>query len=142
MGRIRTLMCWAYALIAVVALVITYSQYLPFPTGGFLGLEGFWADLKVNHTARGISVDLAFFLLAAALFMVGEARRLKMRFVWLYLFAGYFFDISVAFPVFLIMRERAMARAGEAADSLTSTDLVAFAATAGVVIWQVWFVLS
>lgn len=136
MKRARTWVCWAYALIAVAALVITYRLYLPFPSGG---LVGFWSELRVNHTARGTAVDLFFFFLAAALFMVSEARRLKIRFVWLYLLAGYLIDISVAFPVFMIMRERAAARAGEDAASFTITDLIVIAASAGLVLWQVWF---
>ena len=143
MGRTRTLVCWAYALTAAAALVMTYAQYLPFPAGGWLGfLIGFWPQMRVNHAARGISVDIAFFMLAAALFMITEARRLKVRHVWLYLVFGYMVDVSVAFPIFMIMRERAMARAGEPAADPTVADLVALAATAAVLGWQVWVVLQ
>jgi hypothetical protein len=139
MKNTRTLVCWAYGLVATAALAITWSQYLPVPDGG---LPGFWAQMKVNHVARGVTVDLAFFLLAAALFMVSEARRLSIRFVWLYLLLGYLVDISVAFPIFMIMRERAMARASEEDAGLAITDLIAILATVGVIVWQTGFVLS
>ena len=128
-----------YAAIALAALVITYALYLPFPSGGF---AGFWAQMKANHISRGITVDLAFFVLAAALFMIAEARRLNIRFVWLYVVLGYLVDISVVFPIFMIARERAMARAGEETTGFTITDMIVAAAITGVIIWQVWFVLQ
>ena len=139
MNPTRTMLCWAYGTIAVVALVTTYSQYLPFPDGF---LAGFFALMRVNHVARGLGIDLSFLMLGAAFFMVSEARRLNMRFVWLYLFFGFMIDISVAFPVFMIMRERAMTRAGQQAASLTMTDLLAAAAMTAACAWQVWFMLQ
>ena len=135
----RVALCWAYAVVALAALVLTYSQYLPFPAGG---LAGFWSELKSNHVARGISIDLAFLVLAAAMFMVVEARRLRMRAAWAYLLFGYWVDISVAVPVFLIMRERAMAKAGEENSALTPVDFVAIAGMVFGILWQVWFVLQ
>ena len=138
MTRTRTLLCWAYGLIAVAALALTWSQFV---LDGPTSLAGFWMRMTANHTTRGITVDLAFFLLAAALFMVGEARRLNIRFVWLYLVLGYLIDISVAFPIFLIVRERAMARTGETDAGFTASDLVAVAAVTAVVAWESWLVL-
>jgi len=128
-----------YAAIALAALVITYIQYLRFPAGG---IAGFWAQMKVNHITRGITVDLAFFVLAASLFMIGEARRLNIPFVWLYVALGYLVDISVVFPIFLIVRERAMARAGEDTSAFTITDMIVASAITGAIIWQVWFMLQ
>jgi hypothetical protein len=143
MGRTRTLTCWAYGVIAAAALVLTYIQYLAIPTTGALDFYlVFWALMRANHAARGITVDFAFFGLAGALFMIGEARRLKIRYVWLYILFSYAIDVSVVFPVFMILRERAMARAGEAAAGLTLSDLIALAATAGLVGWQVWYVMQ
>lgn len=135
----RKLICAIYAAIAVLALVTTYSQLLPFPPGGF---SGFWAELKVNHVSRGIAIDLAFFVLAAALYILAEARRLGMRLAWLYLALGYLVDISVAFPIFLLMRERAMARLDQDEARLTAGDWVAFLVMTALIAWQVWFLMQ
>ena len=129
----------AYAVIAVAALVITELQYFPFPSGG---IAGFWAQMKANHITRGITVDLAFFVLAGSLFMICEARRLSIRFVWLYVVLGYLINISVFFPIFMIVRERAMARAGEEASAFTLTDMILVAGITGAEIWTIWFVLQ
>ena len=142
MKRARILLCCAYGVLAIAALVITWSLNIPFlkanPSAGF---AGFWAQLRANLVTRSISVDLLFFLSAAALFMISEARRLKMRFVWLYLLLGYLVDISFAFPVFMIARERAMARAGEGDGRLAPSDLFVAAVLAGVMLWTGWVVL-
>jgi hypothetical protein len=44
--------------------------------------------------------------------MIVEARRLRMRGVWLYLLAIPFIALAFAFPLFLAFRERALAGDG------------------------------
>ena len=48
--------------------------------------------------------------MVAIVWMFLEARRLSMRGVWLHVLAGVFVGISIAFPIFLIQRERMLAR--------------------------------
>jgi Na+/phosphate symporter len=45
------------------------------------------------------------FFVAAAIFMVREARRLAIPHVWAYLVGGMLIAISVTFPLFLVARE-------------------------------------
>jgi hypothetical protein len=73
---------------------------------------------------------------------VAEARRLKMRFAWLYVLLAYLVDVSVFYPIFLIMRERAMARAGEESPGLVTTDVLTIAAIGAAIAWQVWFLMN
>lgn len=105
----RRVLCGLYAAIAVVALVATWSQNLAYlhAPGGFMG--GFLGDLTATAAARSITIDIGLFFLAAAIFMVREARRLGMRHVWAYLAGGLLIAISVTFPLFLIARERRLA---------------------------------
>jgi hypothetical protein len=103
------LLCAGYAIIAVVALVATWSQniaYLDAPTG----LLGFWSDTKVNPATRSITVDIVLFFLAAAVFMVIEAGKHAIPYVWAYLLGGALIAISVTFPLFLIARELRIGR--------------------------------
>ena len=65
----------------------------------------FLAGVKVTPASRSIACDILFFFLAAAIFMVIEARKCGVRFVWAYVLVGLYIDISVAFPLFLIARE-------------------------------------
>ncbi|MGI9124093.1 MAG: DUF2834 domain-containing protein [Mycobacterium sp.] len=107
----RRILCGVYATIAAVALIATWSQnvaYLHNPSGF---PNSFLHDLKVNAAARSITVGIVLFFLAAAIFMVLEARRHGVPFVWAYIVGGMLIAISVTFPLFLIARERKLANA-------------------------------
>ncbi len=99
-------LCIAYGGIALAALVATWTQnaaYFHAGIGRFF--TDFLAGVEVTPASRSITCDILYFFLAAAIFMVVEARRLGIRLVWAYILAGMFIAISVAFPLFLIARE-------------------------------------
>ncbi len=100
----RKLLCTVYTAIALVALIATWSQNILFFRGGgeFLG---FWEATKANPASRSITVDIALLLLAVAILMVIEARRLGVKYVWAYILGGFLIAISVTFPLFLLARE-------------------------------------
>ena len=102
-----------YLGIAVLALIGTWSQNLAFfeETGSFSG-RAFIEACFANHAAASISIDILFFGLAASVFMGIEAKRLGMRFFWLYVLLSFLIAISVTFPVFMAVRQRHLARAG------------------------------
>jgi len=102
-------LCGVYAVIAVAALVATWTQNTAYLHAGIARFfADFLAGVKVTPASRSIGCDILFFFLAAAIFMVLEARKHGIRFVWVYILAGMFIDISVAFPLFLIARELRM----------------------------------
>jgi Terpene cyclase DEP1 len=98
-------LCTVYAVIAIAALVATWSQNVGYLDRGADFLAAFWEDTEVNPASRSITVDIALFLLAAAVLMVVEARKHGVKFVWLYIIGGFLIAISVTFPLFLIARE-------------------------------------
>jgi hypothetical protein len=106
----RKALCFAYGLIALLALVGTWGNALPYLSLGFVGSNvQFWQDTAVNPASRFLTLDIFFLGLAVFVWMVLEARRLGMRGVWLYLLFGTVVAISVTVPIFLINRERALA---------------------------------
>jgi Protein of unknown function DUF2834 len=147
----RRRLCFAYAGIALLALIATWSQNLTYfrPEDGILlgfvlATLRFWPETLATPASVSITVDIALFSLAASVFLVLEARRLGCRFPWLYVVLGLLVAISVTFPLFLIARERRLATHGEASGGahLTRRDVVGLAATgvAAVVfaLWTVW----
>src|SRR5262245_61742959 len=105
-GRIA--LCVIYGAIALAALYATWSQNLAYfqGDGGVLAaFAAFLTDTKANPASRSITVDIGLFFLAAAVFMVIEARKHKVPFVWAYIAGGLLIAISVTFPLFLIARE-------------------------------------
>jgi hypothetical protein len=106
----RKLLCAVYALLAAAALVATWSQNLAFfAQSPGAGMAGFVRAAYVNPAAASLSNDLLLLCAAAIVFMLVEARRLAIRFVWVYVVLSFAIAISVTFPLFLIARERKLA---------------------------------
>jgi Terpene cyclase DEP1 len=124
----RKTLCAVYAVIGVVAFAGTWGNVL-----GLVGEEGFWAgtirfwqDTLVNASSRFITIDLLFLGLAIVVWMVLEARRLRIPGVWLYVVAGLLIAISLTVPLFMIQRERKLAalEPGTPAGTLATADAV------------------
>ena len=129
-------LCVTYAVIAGLALIGTWGNNLPYVHLGFLGGNAaFWLDTLANPASRSITIDLFFLFLAVFIWMILEARRLRMRGVWLYLVFGVLIAVSVAVPIFLINRERALAaNPSDAAGTLHWADVAGLAAAGLVVV--------
>jgi hypothetical protein len=147
----RRHLCLLYAAIALLALFATWSQnvhYFRPQDGALLGFVlatgRFWPDTLATPASVSITVDIALFALAASAFLIIEARRLGIRFAWLYVIFGLLVAISVTFPLFLIARELRLARGGgeSGAPGLTRGDAIGFAmlgvATAIFSLWTIW----
>jgi hypothetical protein len=116
MSSTQRRLCFAYGLMALVALIGTWSQNLAYfrpeegPVTGFvLATLRFWPATFVTPASTSITIDLILFFAAASVFMVREARRLGIHWVWAYVVLGVLIAISVTFPLFLIARERRLA---------------------------------
>lgn len=133
----RRILCGVYAVIAVAALIGTWNQNLSFMRGGGDFPGGFLQALKANAATRSITVDIVLFGLAAVIFMVFEARRIGIPYVWVYIVGSMLTAISVTFPLFLIARERRMA-ATDAATAKTG-DLIGLGVFAAVSVAGVIF---
>ena len=104
-----------YAALALAALVATWSHNLQFfalPDNG--GTLGFIRLAYANPAAASLANDILFVCLAAFTFMLVEARRLHIRFVWIYIALSLLVAVSVMFPLFLIARQLKLTQAGAA----------------------------
>jgi hypothetical protein len=131
---------------ALFALYGTWSQNLAyFGDGGGPAVFGkFVLDAKVNPASRSLGVDIAVTFYAASVFMVIEARKLGVRFVWGYILLGLLIAISVTFPLFLVAREMKLARGAAAAPGKDPQvlDLVGLAVLAAVTVGLSLFVIG
>jgi uncharacterized protein DUF2834 len=132
----RQALCAIYALIGITALVTTWGNVLGAVQhyGFWEGTIRFWQDTLVNESSRFITVDLLFLGLTVIVWMVLEARRLAIAGVWVYVVAGLLIAISLTVPLFMIQRERKLARLepGAPAGRLATGDLAGLIALAAV----------
>ncbi len=145
MSRTRQILCIFYGMVALIALIATWSQNLLYFTGSEpAGFARYILDLKVNGAARSFTVDIGLLLLAAVALMVVEARRLGIRLVWLYVILGFAIAISVTFPLFLVAREMRLAKTDStpSAVQLTVSDIIGLALTTLVVLAMCGFILA
>ena len=97
-------LCWVYGVLALAALVATWSQNIRFFSRG----HSLWDFVKggyVNPAAASLTNDLLLICLAAWVFMVVEARRVGVRYVWAYIAGSLLIAVSVMFPLFLLARQ-------------------------------------
>jgi len=135
----RRALCIIYGLIGAVALIGTWGNNVQYLDLGVVGANvRFWQETFANPASRSITVDIFFLSLAATIWMVLEARRLSIPGVWLYVLFSLLIAVSVAFPVFLINRERALSKrdGSDAAGTLRPWDVLGLALLAvGVCIY-------
>ena len=106
-----------YAL-AIVGLVGTQLQITRMPFSGFLnGTRQFWLDVVSRPASLFLTVDILVLSAVVFLWMFSEARRLRIRFVWIYFLGGLLVGISFFVPLFMGVRQRQIRKAGAEPDA-------------------------
>lgn len=118
-GRDRAL-CLFYGLftiggfLAMTSLIVAYV--LKHREDGPYGvLEDFLRDAMTNAASRLIYADLTLVWIALAGFMVVEARRLGIRYVWAYIIGAPLLALCVSFTLFMFIRQLKIAYAAKGA---------------------------
>lgn len=124
----RSRLAFFYGVLAFLALLATWNQNLHY-FGGAAADSGsaaatFWKDTLANPAAASITLDLGLLLIAVVIWMVLEARRLGMPYVWLYIVGSFLIAISVTFPLFMLVRERRLATLGQVQPAITGADAI------------------
>jgi hypothetical protein len=100
---------WVYGGAALVALGVTWAFNLSFLSAGH-GLLDFLEAGFANAAAASLSSDLAVLAVVACVFVVVEGRRTGVPRLWIYLALIWLVAASVGFPLFLLARQRRLAR--------------------------------
>ena len=91
-----------YLLLSIVGLIGTwYFNLLAIKKG-----RDFFADWSSTPAVSSATTDLLIAASAASIFMFYEGRRLKMKYVWLFILGSFVTAIAFTFPLFLTLRER------------------------------------
>lgn len=96
-----------YLVLALLGLIGTWT----YNALALMQMRDFLGDLASSGPAvSSITVDLLVVAVAGCVFIVVEAKRLGMRFAWLYVVLSAITAFAFTFPLFLAMRQRRMAR--------------------------------
>ena len=139
----RSRLTFVYGAIALLALLATWNQNLHYfggdAAGGASPLVAFWKATFANPAAASITLDLLLLVVAVTIWMVLEARRLGIPFVWLYVVGGILIAISVTFPLFMMARERRLAVLGQVQPAISGADAVGLLLVGvPIVVLSVW----
>ncbi len=97
-----------YFILCVAGTVLPYSQLIPFLREHGLDTSVLVQQLFANKVSGFFGLDVIVSSLALWVFVYSEGRRLKMRNLWLYIAANLLVGVSLALPLFLLVRQSRM----------------------------------
>jgi hypothetical protein len=97
-----------YLVAAILGAILPLSQLIPFLQTHGLDLKLFFTFLFANSVSGFFGMDVIVSSLVLWLFVFSEGRRLGMRRLWLYVVCNLAVGASLALPLFLLFRERAL----------------------------------
>ncbi len=104
-----TLVELVFLILAIVGLCATwYYNTLFYLEVEDTSIGNFLALTKTTLPAKSINADIAVVAIAFVIWMVYEARKLKMKHWWLFIPLTFLVALACSFPLFLFFRERRM----------------------------------
>ena len=97
---------WVYLVLSIIGLVTAWI----FNGVAVMNNQDYanaWFGSAVDWVLSG---DFTIVAIAVVVFMISEARRLKMKRVWIYILLSGVTALAFTFPLFMAMRERQLAK--------------------------------
>jgi hypothetical protein len=104
MMKLKTL----YLILCVIGAVLPYWQFVPWVSQNGLSMPLFFHQLFANRISSFFGLDLLVSAAVLVVFMRSESSRLRIAGRWLPILALLLVGVSLAFPMFLYMRERSI----------------------------------
>ncbi len=104
----RKLLCFVYLLFAFAGAILPTLANIEFMKSYGPGFDiGQFVELaNVNPAAQSLSRDLAVGSSAIFVWIIAEARRLKVKYLWLVIISTFTIAFAFSAPLFLFLRER------------------------------------
>jgi len=97
-----------YLALCIAGALIPYWAFIPWVAGHGLHLRLILSELFVNRISTFFALDVLVSSLVVIIFLRLERKRLQMRFWWAVLIALVCVGVSLALPLLLYFRERAL----------------------------------
>jgi Terpene cyclase DEP1 len=97
-----------YLAFCVLGVALPYSQFIPWVMQNGLHLRYFVQQLFANRVGGFFGMDVLVSAAVLFCFVGVESKRLHMHRLWLPIIATLAVGVSLGFPLFLYIRERAL----------------------------------
>jgi len=94
-----------YFILAILGLLLPYSQFLPWLLEHGLNVQLFFQEITANAVATTTLLDFLVVSLAVIVFIVFESKKLGMKHSYLFILAT-LVAVGFGLALFLCMRER------------------------------------
>lgn len=94
-----------YLLGAVLGTVLPYAYFVPFVAANGLNIPLLIEQLFANQISAFFGMDVLVSALVLWAFVFSEGRQRGMRHLWVYVVCTLTVGVSLAFPLFLYVRE-------------------------------------
>ena len=95
-----------YLILCILGTALPYSQFIPFLLENGLDLERFFEQLFINRISVFFGMDVVASSLVLWTFVWVEGSQLKMKNLWIYIASNLLVGVSLALPLFLLLRQR------------------------------------
>lgn len=98
-------MKWTYAALCILGVAVPYYFFVPYVLAHGLDVGAILRDLFVNPVSSFFAADVIVSTVALWAFIVYERRRRPVRWWWLPIVASLLVGVSLALPLFLLLRQ-------------------------------------
>ena len=97
-----------YLVLCFAGVLLPYWQFVPWVSQNGLSMPLFFHQLFANRISSFFGLDVLVSAAVLVVFMRSESSRLRIAGRWLPILALLLVGVSLAFPMFLYMRERSI----------------------------------
>jgi len=112
-----------YLILCFLGVALTYWQFVPWAAQNGLNMSLFFDQLFANRVSAFFGMDVFVSAVALVVFMRNEGSRLRIGARWLPILALLLVGVSLAFPMFLYMRERKQEQVNACASARSTRPL-------------------
>lgn len=102
-----------FVFLSIVGTALPLSQFLPWLATNGLDIPLLLDDLFANAISSFFGLDVIVSAIVTTLLIVTEGRRSRIQKLWIPIAGTLLVGVSLGLPMFLAMRERALAASGD-----------------------------
>ncbi len=95
-----------YLILCILGFILPYSQLISFILENDFNFKVFVEQMFINHVSSLFTIDVLVSSVVFWIFLFKEGSRLKIKLLWIYILCNLTVGLSLALPLFLLVRQR------------------------------------